>query len=109
MIVFNQILTEQYNHTGNEQIETKWNKLDFKGHPQKMPKLSTKNEFKISSSHIGDTYSKESTNLTDWENFVAKLMNQLVELVHMNESVCCFYVYPHAKISNIAQFSLDIL
>lgn len=40
---------------------------------------------------------------------MAKLVNQLVELVQMNESVCYFYVYPHAKISNIAQVSLDIL
>ena len=36
-------------------------------------------------------------------------MNQLIELLGMTELIYCFCVYPHAKISIIAQFNLDIL
>ena len=59
----------------------------------------------------------ESSNLIGLENCGAqmwpKLKNQVIELLEMTESVCCFYrlyttVYPYVKIIIIAQSSLDV-
>ena len=76
----------------------------------------TKNELK-GSSHTRDI-SCLRIKQSDWSrelwcSNVTKTQNQVIELLEMTESVCCFYrlyttVYPYVKIIIIAQSSLDV-
>ena len=60
-------------------------------------------------------YIEEANNLIGQKNSGPKLKNQTVRLLKMTKLICHFYgclpvdVHPYAKISIIAQSSLDIL
>ena len=120
MIIFNsQILIEQYNHIANKQTETKWNKLDFKGHPQKNPKIHKWPKLiqwgpimilnclqKINSKGRAVleifTLKNQSIWLTErilWQNWWTRWLNYLKWL---NQFTVYMNVYPHASQLNSA-------